>query len=136
MKKSREQLKAEYMAEAEELFDELMAWDEENQEPDLTQIEVIVLKLRKRFGKQIAEKVIMRQEQRQPAERVRCPQCEGELEAKGMNVNQAETRIGNLKLERGYYYCPQCKQGFFPLDQQLRIWEKQWMNRLPNKPSG
>ena len=114
MKKSREQLKAEYMAEAEELFDELMAWDEENQEPDLTQIEDIVLKLRKRFGEQIAEKVIMRQEQRQPAERVHCPQCAGELEAKGMKGNQVETRIGNLKVERGYYYCPQCKQGFFP----------------------
>lgn len=114
MKKSREQLKAEYMAEAEEQFDELMAWDEENQEPDLTQIEDIVLKLRKRFGEQIAEKVIMRQEQRQPAERVRCPQCEGELEGKGMKGKQVETRIGNLKLERGYYYCPQCKQGFFP----------------------
>lgn len=115
MKKSREQLKAEYMVEAEELFDELMAWDEENQEPDLTQIEDIVLKLRKRFGEQIAEKVIMRQERRQPAERVRCSQCEGELEAKGMKGNQVETRIGNLMLERGYYYCPQCKQGFFPL---------------------
>ena len=114
MKKSREQLKAEYMAEAEELFDELMAWDEENQEPDLTQIEDIVLKLRKRFGEQIADKVIMRQEQRQPAERVHCPQCEGGLEAKGMKGNQVETRIGNLKVERGYYYCPQCKQGFFP----------------------
>jgi uncharacterized protein with PIN domain len=114
MKKSREQLKAEYMAEAEEMYDELMAWDEENQEPDLTQIEDMVLKLRKRFGEQIAEKVIMRQEQRQPAERVRCPRCEGELEAKGMKANQVETRIGNLKMERGYYYCLQCKQGFFP----------------------
>jgi hypothetical protein len=50
-----------------------MTWEEENQEPDLTQIEDIVLKLRKRFGERMAEKVILRQEQRQPAERVRCP---------------------------------------------------------------
>lgn len=114
MKKSREKLKAEFLAEAEELFDELMAWDEKNQKPDLTQIEEMVLKLRKRFGEQIAEKVILRQEQRQPVERVRCPQCARELEAKGMKGNQVETRIGNLKVERGYYYCPQCKQGFFP----------------------
>lgn len=30
MKKNREELKAEYLAEAEELFDELMEWDDEN----------------------------------------------------------------------------------------------------------
>ena len=114
MKKSREELKAEYLAEAEELFDELMAWEAETQEPDLTQIEDIILKLRKRFGEQMAEKVILRQEQRQPAERVHCPQCGGELEAKGMKGNQVEARIGNLQVERGYYHCPKCKQGFFP----------------------
>ena len=114
MKKSGEQLKEVFLAEAEELFERLMAWDEENQEPDLTQIEEIVLELRKRFGEQIAQKVILRQEQRQPAEKVRCPQCDEEMEAKGMKGNQVETRIGNLKMERGYYYCPQCKQGIFP----------------------
>lgn len=114
MKKDQEKLRAEFMAEAEELFDELMAWEEDNQEPDLTQIEDIVLKLRKRFGEQVAEKVILRQEERQPSERVHCARCDGEMETKGMKGNQVETRIGNLKIERGYYYCPQCKQGVFP----------------------
>ena len=70
MKKSREQLKDEFIAEAEELFDELMEWDEETQKPNLTQIEEIVLELRKRFGEQLAQKMIMRQEERQPAEKV------------------------------------------------------------------
>lgn len=114
MKENRTKLKAEFMTEAEELFDELMAWDDENEAPNLTQIEDIVLKLRMRFGEQMAEKMIRRQEQRQPAERVRCPQCDGEMQPKGMKGNQVETRIGNLKMERGYYYCPQCKQGIFP----------------------
>ncbi|HSG45560.1 MAG TPA: hypothetical protein VLA72_20630 [Anaerolineales bacterium] len=68
MKKSQEQLKAAYLREAEALFDELMAWDEETREPDLTQIEEKILELRKRFGERLAQQVIMRQEERQPAE--------------------------------------------------------------------
>jgi uncharacterized protein with PIN domain len=114
MKQHRNKLKTEFMAEAEQLFDELMDWDEKTQEPNLTQIEEIVMKLRERFGQQMAEKVLLRQEQRQPAERVYCAQCEEEMMSKGMKENQVETRIGNLKIEREHYYCPQCKQGIFP----------------------
>jgi len=114
MKKSQEQLKAEFMAEAEELFDGLMEWEEQTDRPSLTQIEEIVLEMRKRFGERMAQKMIMRQEERQPAERVQCPECGREMENKGMKDNQVETRIGNLKIERGYYYCPACKQGLFP----------------------
>ena len=114
MKKSREQLKTAFMVEAEELFDELMEWDEQTREPDLTQIEEKILELRKRFGEQLAQQVILRQEARQPAARVICPRCGGEMDPKGMKGNRIETRIGNLEITRDYYYCPNCKQGFFP----------------------
>jgi uncharacterized protein with PIN domain len=114
MKKNKEQLKAEFMAEAGELFDEMMEWEERTEKPNLTQIEEIVLELRKRFGERMAQKVLMRQEERQPAERVCCPECGEEMENKGMKDNQVETQIGNLKMERDYYYCPKCKQGIFP----------------------
>ena len=114
MKKSREQLKATFMVEAEEMFDELMEWDEQTQGPDLTQIEEKILELRKCFGEQLAQQVILRQEERQPSARVICPGCGGEMGLKGMKGNQVETRIGNLEIVRGYYYCPQCKQGLFP----------------------
>ena len=114
MKKSQEKLKAEYMAEAEAMFDELMKWDKENVEPDLTQIENIVLKLRKRFGERMAQSIIEMQEKRQPAEKMICPKCGLEMVTKGEKRNQVETRIGRVELERGYFYCPECKQGIFP----------------------
>ncbi len=114
MKTNREKLKTEFLAEAEELFDQLMEWDEHTLKPDLTQIEEIVLQLRQRLGEQMAQVVIARQENRQPAERMSCPQCEGELEPKGQKGNQVESWIGSLRIERGYYYCPRCRQGFFP----------------------
>ena len=69
MKKSREKLKAVYMAVVDPLFDELLVWDEQTQEPDLTQIDEIVLKLPKRLGEQLAQKVLLRQEQRQSVEK-------------------------------------------------------------------
>jgi hypothetical protein len=75
MKKNRAQLKAEFMAEAEELFDELMEWDEQTEKPNLTQIEEIVLALRKRMGERMAQQVIMRQEERQSSERMKYPKC-------------------------------------------------------------
>lgn len=60
------------MVEAEAIFDELMRWDERTPEPDVTQIEEVVMELRKRIGEQMAQAVLARQESRQPAERVTC----------------------------------------------------------------
>jgi uncharacterized protein with PIN domain len=114
MKTSQEKLKAEFLAEADALFDQLMEWDERTTEPDLAQIEEIVLQLRQRLGEQMAQAVLARQEQRQPAEKMICPQCRGEVAAKGQKGNRIESRVGSWQLERSYYYCPRCRQGFFP----------------------
>jgi hypothetical protein len=96
MKTSQEKLKAEFMAEAEALFDQMMAWDDQTHEPNLTQIEEIVLKLRQRLGEQMAQALIARQENRQPAEKMSCPQCLGTVEIKGQKENRVESRIGGL----------------------------------------
>lgn len=114
MKKTQTELKTEYMTEAEARFDELMAWDESTPEPDLTQIEEVVLQLRQRLGEQLAQAALERQEKRQPAEKMNCPQCGDELENKGQKDNRVTSRVGNVQLTRTYYYCPGCGQGFFP----------------------
>lgn len=114
MKKNQEKLKAEFLAQAEALFDELMAWDEDTPRPNLTQIEDVVLQLRERFGERLTRAVLARQESRQPAEKMSCPQCGGQAENKGQKGNQIESRVGGVQLERTYYYCAHCKQGFFP----------------------
>ncbi len=114
MKKEQEKLKAEFLEEAEEIFDELMNWDERTTESNLSQIETVVLKLRKRLGKNLAQAVLERQEKRQPAERPRCTGCGEEMENKGMKTNQVESSVGEIRMERGHYYCPKCKAGYFP----------------------
>jgi hypothetical protein len=49
---------------------------------------------------------------------------------KGAKHNQVESRIGHLKIERDQKYCPACEQGFFSLDEQLKIWEKHWNEQV------
>jgi hypothetical protein len=37
-----------------------------------------------------------------------------------------ESRVGGLKIERGYYTCAHCSESIFPLDEQLRLRDKHW----------
>ncbi|MBT8405959.1 MAG: hypothetical protein KJP05_00755 [Deltaproteobacteria bacterium] len=114
MKKNKASLKAEFLAKAEALFDELMTWDETTPRPNLTQIEDVVLQLRQQFGEELTQAVLARQESRQPAEKMSCPHCGGETQHKGQKDNHIASRVGGLRIERTYYYCPRCQQGFFP----------------------
>lgn len=114
MKKGQKELKAKFLAEAEELFDELMEWDENTPEVTLTQIEEVVLKMRKRLGEQMAQSVAERQENKQPVKRQICPGCGEEMKDKGQKSNGVESLVGRVEMERNYYYCTNCREGDFP----------------------
>lgn len=58
MKHAREQKKARLMAILEKTVDELLEWDDEHARPTLTQIEDIVLKLRKQVGEEMASQLL------------------------------------------------------------------------------
>jgi len=115
MKCSREAMKAKLMAEAEVIVDELVGWSDEVREPNLEQIEEIMLKLRKRLGERASEVILENQERVQPAKAPCCPHCGKEMRYKGQKETTVESRLGTLHLSRGYYYCSSCGEGFFPL---------------------
>ena len=54
------------------------------------------------------------QNPRTPAPGPRCSQCGEEMRYKGKKRTRVESRTGDLEVERGYYYCPKCKQRIFP----------------------
>jgi len=60
------------MKQAESLIDELLEWSDSTAEPNLGQIEGVVLELRKRFSEEMAREVIEAQEAKQPAPELKC----------------------------------------------------------------
>ena len=121
MKRTRAELKADLQAQADLIIDELLDWAEAIPAPTLTQIEDVILKLRKRWSEQMALKMIQAQEATRPVPGPRCLTCHGEMHYKDMKDNRVESRVGSLPLERGYYYCQTCRAGLFPPGSAIRV---------------
>jgi hypothetical protein len=114
MNLSREQKKAQLMAHMEKAIEELLDWEEQNERPKLTQIEDIVLKLRKQVGEEMANEVIERVSGKTVVPGPACPKCGREMRYKGERDKRIESRAGEVVLERSYYACPECDEGIFP----------------------
>ncbi len=113
MKKTREQVREELREKSAEIIERLLDWNESHTEPDMTQIEDIVLELREKMGMEFAASLVSSQEKVEPAVE-RCKLCGEAMRNKGRKRKVVESRIGGIELERGYYYCPECGAGFFP----------------------
>ena len=114
MKRTREQKQVELMAATKATIDELLDWNERSEAPTLTQIEEVILKLRRQIGERMAEVVVEDQEMRRPVPGPKCPRCDQEMGYKGMKETGVESWLGILELERGYFYCHDCREGVFP----------------------
>lgn len=114
MKRTREERRAAMEAKAKELIDELMQWSEETERPNLTQMEDEILRLREELGAVMLETVMEDQESQTPVPGPTCPKCEKEMQYKGGKSRQVTSRVGEVQLKRGYYYCSHCKESLFP----------------------
>jgi DNA repair exonuclease SbcCD ATPase subunit len=114
MKRNREDLKAELMAQMEEEIDKLLDWHERTEAPTLAEIEDAVLELRKRMGQRITGEVMMEQEAVRPVPGPACPTCGREMHYKGMKEVSVTGRTGEMRVERAYYHCRHCRRGIFP----------------------
>jgi hypothetical protein len=114
MRRTPEQLEAEMMAEAKTLIAELVDWECQAGTPKLSQMEEKVLAVRQQLGKRLLKAMIEDQEARQPAEPPKCPICGAEMRYKGQKGTDIETRLGGIRVERGYYHCAHCESGLFP----------------------
>jgi hypothetical protein len=114
MKLTSAQKAANIREAAEAVIARLSKWEETHRAPNLTQIEDEVLALRQQFGEAIMDAVLAGQEAQQPVQAPQCEVCGGEMTYKGRKVRSVESRAGEVEIERGHYYCPHCRSGFFP----------------------
>jgi hypothetical protein len=107
-----EELKARLLAEAEAIINEIVGQDEASQAKTLDEIEQVAL----RAGQQIKTSVRAGLVGNAPSASVgkACRQGGGKLKAKGKRSKWVLTQAGEVQMERDYYYCDQCKTGFFP----------------------
>jgi hypothetical protein len=114
MKRTRQEKKERLMKKAEVVIEQYLEWEEIHTEPNLTQIEEVIMRLRKELGQEMAQIILEEQGARAPVPGPQCPECGKEMRYKGQKGNQVESRIGKLEIERGHYYCRECKAGSFP----------------------
>jgi hypothetical protein len=114
LSKSRVEQKAELMREAEGIIDELLNWQAETERPNFDQIEGKVLELRERLSEGMVRVTVSGEDQVRPVPGPLCSGCGAEMHYKGLKENKVSSWVGEVKYERGYYYCEGCKQGFFP----------------------
>lgn len=115
MQRTREQKRAELLAMAERMVDEILEWQEKKGKATFTEIEDEVLAKRGEMSRRLVEVLVEGQEARQPVTVPYCPYCGRETEYKGQRRLGVESRVGSTQVKRGYYYCPGCRRGFSPL---------------------
>ena len=113
-KLTRAEQKAHLLAEAEKLIEQALEWTDTTERPNLTQIETMVLQLRRQFGQALAENMIATQATTQPVEAPPCPDCGKPMQSKGRKAKTVVSQVGELHLNRTYYHCPSCAGGLFP----------------------
>jgi len=111
---TRAEMRAKLLAEAEQAIDDLLEWTDQTPRPNLTQIENAVLKMRKQFSERAAQAVLEAQEAERPVPGPVCPTCQREMHYKDRKAQTVESRVGRLRLVRGYYYCEHCQHSLFP----------------------
>jgi formamidopyrimidine-DNA glycosylase len=113
-KVTRAAMKAELLAKAEATIEQFLDWVEQTDRPNLTQIEDAVLDFRQQLGQAMAETAVNAQPSVTPVPGPPCPQCGREMHSKDNKGKTVTARVGPMKVERSYYYCPHCQAGLFP----------------------
>ncbi len=90
--------------------------------PSLEQITRAVWEVRQELTGSLTEAVVQHRYEAEQAQRTApCPQCGRPVAARAVVSRPVETLVGPVEVDRPYFYCVPCGQGFSPLDAALRL---------------
>lgn len=117
--------RAEFRQHLHERFDQwLDTLEKQVREPNptLEQITRVVWQARQELTGSLTEALVQHRYGTEHAQRrAPCPQCGRVVAARAVVSRTVETLVGSVALDRPYFYCVPCGQGFFPLDAALGV---------------
>jgi hypothetical protein len=117
----RQALRQQLHAHFDRWLDEIEAACPES-EPTLAQVSETIWRLRQKLTAGVAQTIVAHThaaEQRR--ESLRCATCERLLRARPAVSRTAQTMIGDIEVQRPYFYCHHCHCGRYPLDEVLGL---------------
>ncbi len=107
------ELKARLKAEAEAAIEQLLASRKAPGEASLADIERVVRAASQQWEQALTAELLAESAAELPAWPT-CPQCGQKMKNKGKRRRRVVTETGEVDIERHYYHCAACGQGFFP----------------------
>jgi len=86
----------------------------------IDQIEPTVEEISQELERELEQRILHEQKS-PPDNRAGCPRCDASARFRGWEARCVLTRHGERRLNRRYYYCSACQQGFAPLDLALGL---------------
>lgn len=114
MSHTRDALKTELMKKAEAVIEKLLEDKKPSEAITLTEIEQVVMRAGEAFKAELTQTLVEASTDRQQVPEPTCPACGKPMRYKGHKPKQVVTETGEVTVERAYYHCAACQQGFFP----------------------
>jgi len=110
----KEQLKQEFMEQAESVFERMMADRKNGERETLSQIEEKVNEIRFELTSKLVDSKLKLEVEKEQGPSPKCPGCGREMRGKGRKKRQVVTSQGVIEVWRGHHHCPHCGEGLFP----------------------
>lgn len=120
----RERLQEEFDVWLNRLEEEM-----KGKEEGLDEIVGEIFEMRQELTGMIAESLMEKLHSKELEQKeMACPRCGRELRSRAEVERTVETMVGPVKRKRPYFWCKNCSEGFYPLDEALNLSgrKKQW----------
>ena len=117
----RQVLRQQLHERFERWLDELETQLPESQ-PTLAQVSETIWTLRQPLTAGVAQTIVEHtHHEERHRQHLSCPSCERPLSARPAVTRTAQTLIGDIEVQRPYFYCRDCHLGCYPLDENLGL---------------